>query len=88
MLNLLLKENNLEVLKFIYPLLLGWFNDRPVAIPEYNWYGAYGNDADAKNDYKDALELDYVFDYPKMHDVVGYLKQGSTLSNTANTAIT
>ena len=41
-----------------------------MAIPEYNWYGAYGNDADAKNDYKDALELDYVFEYPKMHDVV------------------
>ena len=57
-------------MKFIYPLLLGWFNDRPVAIPEYNWYGAYGNDADAENGYKDALELDYVFDYPKMHDVV------------------
>ena len=40
-------------------------------IADYNWYGAYGNDPAAKNAYKDALELDYVFEYPKMHDVVG-----------------
>ena len=54
----------------------GWFNDSPVPIADYNWYGAYGNDPAAKNEYKDALELDYVFDYPKMHEVVGDSKEG------------
>ena len=78
MLYLLLKKKQFRGLKFIYPFFLGWFNDRPVAIPEYNWYGAYGNDADAVNDYKDALELDYVFDYPKMHDVVRQFRTGVT----------
>ena len=45
-------------------------------IADYNWYGAYGNDPAAKNEYKDALDLDYVFDYPKMHEVVGDSKEG------------
>jgi sarcosine dehydrogenase len=53
----------------------GWFNKTPINIAPYDWYGAYGNDGGKKNDYRDALNLDYTFGYPKMHDLVSLIEK-------------
>ena len=53
----------------------GWFAKDPVPIVPYDWYGAYGNDKTKENKYRDALNLDYTFGYPEMHDTVSDWQQ-------------
>ena len=37
---------------------------------EYDFYGYYGHAENENNLYKERLNLDYTFDFPKHHDVV------------------
>jgi len=49
----------------------GWFSpDGTAAVPPYDWYGAYGHQANADQTYVQRLREDYTFDFPKNHAVV------------------
>ena len=52
----------------------GWFSYQPdVEAKQYDWYGAYKNEA-INSSYKKILNLDYTFGYPPMHQNVSAYK--------------
>ncbi|XP_067931861.1 sarcosine dehydrogenase, mitochondrial-like isoform X2 [Watersipora subatra] len=50
----------------------GWFNKDQIApVLPYDYYGAYGYKKNTPNPYVDRLEMDYTFDFPKQHAMIG-----------------
>ena len=50
----------------------GWFSFKETNLPKYDWYGAYETPINEDSDYKDKLNLDYTFGFPKFHENVSY----------------
>ncbi|XP_071498557.1 sarcosine dehydrogenase, mitochondrial-like [Diadema antillarum] len=58
----------------VYQEALGWERPgyfSPKGLLEYDYYGYYGNELHENYAYKERLEDDYTFDFPKHHDVIG-----------------
>lgn len=50
----------------------GWFAPNQVVhLRKYDYYGAYDNERHEKYLYRDLLEQEYTFDFPKHHDIIG-----------------